>query len=494
MEHIGSIFGKRIFLNEEIIKCDEKTVIKFVSNLSTLNLMKSIADLLPSLEVDSENANYNGVPINTYLLILLSKYVVLYSNNNTYEAISCHTLSELLRMGHGLVEKEILEPDKSFVACMLRYSYRHFPFQVNLLSVIARYYYLYVILWSNIVPDMDIMNDIKTITGIPYRELLYFTHAFSGSRESYFRPYNEELLADFSDKTGLSFSGVTQKRFLDWASCDIVKAREYDGTVNLFHKYPIYKCDNTQYTLDNVYINVSKHLLHDKATIGMFYDLSELHAKPGTANKFRESFGHVFQEYVGIVLRQSFKTWNVEPEITFSKSMKTVDWFVWKDNKAILIEVKSNPLSYKSKYEGNIAAAKIDVQRTIGKAYSQLEKTIDNIENRIYPEMYKYSSITEYQTVVVTVEPLYYAKAIAGKLLDSKMYTRFEQHHIIGIDDFEYICHCQSNSESLYELLKEKNTDEEKRYMDFSEYTYYVYPDIQEHIPFHSTLYKDMLP
>ncbi len=90
------------------------------------------------------------------------------------------------------------------------------------------------------------------------------------------------------------------------------------------------------------------------------------------ANAFTRDIGLVCQEYVGRQLRLVPKA-TVLPEIVYDGDQRSVDWFVIFDDLVVLVEVKSTRMSHLARMGGS--KLKDDIERCIGKAYGQVERT-----------------------------------------------------------------------------------------------------------------------
>ena len=364
------------------------------------------------------------------------------------------------------------------------------------MSKLARCFYLYCQLWSACDTGFDARQEIEKIVGIDYHVLLLFTFAFIGMKQSYFWPYEKDVLDELAVSTKLPITHNAQRKFLDWCCCDTSIARNYDGSIKVFEKYPMIRCDYKPIiSKGDVFLRVSSRELHRKATKGIYYDLSERHSGASGANQFRTAFGTVFQEYVGVFLREHFQSWDIQPEIEYYEgktSRRSIDWIAWRDDKAILFEVKQNALGYQAKTSGRTDLIRQDVNCNIGKAISQIEKTIKEIRTQKHEEFKKYRNVSKIESVVVLYDSLYLARKVLNECIDKVKYPSYQKHHIIGICDFEYLCECQKDTESMFDILQNKKTKPDYKMMDFNEYLINVFPNYGQHVKYHAKVFDEV--
>lgn len=490
------ILGKEFIIFDPGISCDESDLARFLSKLSVTYLLRKIADTASQIDIQQGMCYVGEIPVDNYLLIFTAEYVIKYSNTTNYNEVTEQNFDSLLRMMYCIASNKLLSNNENRLTLLVTMSHQHFPSQENQLSELARSYYIYCSIWRKYNSDINVVSDIRDITGIHYPILLLFTYAYYGVKEGYFWPYEEEMLAKLARDTKLAFSMNSQSSYFDWSCCDLITARNYSGSLSIFQKYPLFKSTYRPLkTKKEVYFKISGRELHKKATIGIYYDLSEKYSNLSGKNIFRESFGQVFQEYVGIILREYFHSWNVQPEIKYVKNQSqrlSIDWIVWKDNKAILIEVKQNALGYKAKVSGSQEIIQKDIKRSIGKAMHQLETTKKEIESQNITEFSEFADIDQFETLIVLYDPLYYAREIVDHCLEESEFEEYSRHHIIGIPDFEYFCDCQEESESMFDILSYKRVDSRYIKLDFREYLIKMYPECIKQVGFHSRIYDEI--
>ena len=490
MKH--SIHGKEILSFDPQITCTENNVIQYLQRFSLVLMLRRIADIDESL-VGNLGLTYVGkIPVNSSILITAADYAVRHCNESNIDEIPERDFRLYLRMVFALSSKRTLEKSENPFSAFVSMSNQNFPSQENILSELARAYYIYCLLWKNVDTGIDIEKEIRRVTGLEYLLIVFFTYAYMGTETSYFWPCSAHNLDALAKETNIPLSARAQRQYLDWSSCDASRARGYHGSLMVFQKYPLFKSDyRPNSDRGEVYLKVASRELHRKATIGIYYEMSEAYNAGSGKNRFRDSFGKVFQEYVGVLLREHFSSWEVYPEIEYwdgKEKRLSIDWIVRKGDKAILIEVKQNVLGFKAKTSGKQEDIEKDVHRNIGLAFKQLKETTEEIAGQ-RPEFEQFSNVTQIETLVVLHDPLYVSKTIVSTCLGSAESQTPQRHHVISICDFEYLCDCQKESESMHDILSYKNIEKKSKDLDFREYLVQMYPEYDRQIPFHADIY-----
>jgi hypothetical protein len=197
-------------------------------------------------------------------------------------------------------------------------------------------------------------------------------------------------------------------------------------------------------------------------------------------NPFKRAFGYVFQEYIGRLLKFYFSTWSVIPEIKYKIKKvdhDTVDWFVKKDDKLILIEVKQSSIFLDTKVTGSLELIKNDLQKTLNKAAVQLKRTEEHILSKKYPELDIFSGIKDFIKIIVVNDPFYNANIVGKKLIQKLLDDSNFNFEIINITDFESFLENQQESETMFEVLFMKSLNYSDRYMDMKEFLFKIFPN-----------------
>ena len=480
MELSGAWFGKHLITYDPKIECTENDFKEFASKFNRLNTLKKICSLASELFNKHEVVSIFGdVPVLGDILCDFAYRVIKYCDESGQINMSDSQIVLALRMCHKLFDK-IFEKTQNEEEVLTKVCYRQFPFQQNqtLFNNLTRNIYLYTDLWS-CVPEaqsINILREIEDEMGLPYDYALYFAYMLMG-KDSHFWILEEGEVNKINQITGLSFTVEFHRNFAKWCSGTYENILGQDNLLPPFVRYPIIATNATPLAgKDKVFLVVSQHLLHDKLTSGLYFHLIDRFNEGNKKNKFKEIFGHVFQEYIGKLLRYYFNTWKVIPEIKYKKEGRkvqdSVDWFIKKDDKMIMIEVKQSSIFLKAKQNPSIPEIISDLKKTVIRAVEQLNATEEDIRVNNHPELCEFNNVKSFVKLIVVNDPLYNANYLVKKIM-SKEVTDLK-FQIININEFEILLSNQKKSESLFDILCRKTVEDNE--MDFNEYNLKTFP------------------
>ena len=197
----------------------------------------------------------------------------------------------------------------------------------------------------------NLSSDFKSITGLTIIEFMHLGMVLSSARSGPFKTPGT-LNQDWLDKgyyvgiDGLKKDNI--RKFLTVASCDYNKFR---STANNFAlkihdtQYSVYEFNPlTKYPFIKVHperwVAPNPNLVTDRSTFGIYYDLLDNMGK-----SFTDRLGHIFEVYIGILLRSVYPKDKVlkEKEYLVRKNRKRgpADWTILENRCSILIECKS---------------------------------------------------------------------------------------------------------------------------------------------------------
>lgn len=216
---------------------------------------------------------------------------------------------------------------------------------------------------------------IKDITGLDYdtyfRTSLVLTILSSRILEPSFNKKRiEEVLADFPEEYCTTASLI---KLLDFLSTNIKNYKsqqalsKYKDLIFLQNKPVIKEFVFNQET----YFIPLPFLFLDKLFSGLYYTLQDSYNK---ITAFRNEFGVVFEDYVGKIVKRDLDDYKIlsDKDLPYVKNRsqsKFVDWVVYNDNIAYLIEVKASMLPLSNIYNTNINDF---IERHIIKDYNQM--------------------------------------------------------------------------------------------------------------------------
>jgi len=373
IEFKGTFLGKQLYRYDPEIDCTENDFKHFATQFNRIETLRSICSISSQLFSNKDKHNKLGeVPVGEAILLDLAYRVIKYCNDNKQSGMNDDQLKIALRMCHKLFDANFTKTHKNAQEILTIIAYRQFIFQENIFNNFARNYYIFTDLWyrTPVSKDIDILAEIESEIGTSYENSLFFAYALVGNKDGHFWIYDEEKINEFNAKTKITFQLDSHEKFVKWCSGDYETILKEKHLLPPFVIHPIIETKTKPTKKDGeVFMIASPHYIQDKVTYGLYFTLIDRFNKGGCNNKFKELFGIVFQEYVGELLKFYFKTWEIIPEIKYKKGkhnfQDSIDWFILKDDKLIMIEVKQSSLFLKSKYDPSSEGIKSDLRKTV---------------------------------------------------------------------------------------------------------------------------------
>jgi hypothetical protein len=375
---------------------------------------------------------------------------------------------------------------------MLRAGEHQFIYQGELRHQLPRMWLILNDLWPTVakatqqVPTP--LADFESATGLSVEEALLIGLAFMGvGRTGVVEPF--VAIPDESANRRLAVALAREKRevFLRWATADYAIVRDAAAKskppseahiryrFNPLRIYPLIRpgVRIAGLTADAVLLPMWR-LLYERVTLGAFHVLADHYNRGDDENPFRNAFGHVFQAYVGRLLRESLTNSIVHGEWEYgprSGRVNTPDWIVVEAQRAVVIEVKHSALFMTTKQWGDVESLRSDLVKSIGKAARQLAHFQDAIgSNAMGLDRMRGLDL---QLVIVTFDRLHYANSIIRDELESvatELKLNTVPHvHIVPVEAFEYLV-AECTGASLFDILSEKQRDAGDDRTDFSDW------------------------
>lgn len=498
----GILAGKRMFVSDNSESCTVAELRCFLSRFPVSDTLRLLGDVATQIASTEPNVfgTVGGVAVPLHAIPYLALLSIEESDDLQppswgYCSFALHegTLQyvRMMRAG-GMSELELARAVKMFDALpepinaptahsddkafefMLRMSQAQFVYQTGLHHLLPRTVLIYRDLWPKVEKAGAVLplDDVRAITGLGFDELLLLgASLFGGSRKGFVRAYPSAELAK------LGISDGAQQRFLDWASADYAALRTlsrkhqppdeaYDQyRFNPLHVHPLV-APQVQPDPDRgvVYLLPCPRLLLMRVTQGLYHDLANHHAR-GRKNDFKTAFGHVFQEYVGVLLREALSRSSVLAEWSYGADVGTPDWIVLEGNRAVVIEVKQSAQFLVSKMWGRLSDLRDDFSKTLGVAFKQLHRFEVDLAQRMRG-LEQLRHVTALERVVVTHDQLWWANWIGREQAQQVAGTPDLHVHVMSIDELErLLAFCRG--ESLFDLLARKRLgDEDQDIMD----------------------------
>lgn len=425
------------------------------------------------------------IPVFDGVLAYLSMRLIESSNDYRSKDMTLDDLLKAIDMYFGLPEP-FQEDSDNLQGCLIRFGASQFDYDREARHLLPRTLIIYKDLWNKIASrnQVDIANAIKSVSGLNLQEILVLSLAFSGrAKNGFFRLFED--IEQYSDTVKEYFDINKQSAFANWMSCkysdfrslsisDMPSALGYEKfRFNpLWLKPAIIPDRNPQPGFSQVYITPIPALLYRRVTTGLYFTLSE-YFRHGNRNQFRQAFGLVFQEYVGLLLKKAVGDSNVQREWRYGAKKypkDTPDWFVIQNGTAVLIEVKQSGLYLNAKKWGQLGEIQKDLTQNIGAGVHQMWEFENDIRNGLCtaPDWLNGIEITE--KLVVTYDRSYFLNSVLRDEIRQLYPTISESFHwhSISVEELEYFLGIAGIN--LMDYLKEKRLDTEGDRMDFRDY------------------------
>lgn len=342
-----------------------------------------------------------GYLANLLLISGANDYKSKYLSKNDNWLILCNIYNNSLMQPELSETYKITDEDK-FRSFMIRLHSEQMEYQFLPIYMMARTIVIFNDLINQVVPvrfeNLSIIFEKKT--GLKIHDYLRIAAAVgAGSKKTatfsipMFSNANIPILADVLVKEKIN-------EFLNILRADYETIKNEDRTFNqnlnpIFTKtrfnplsvYPIIETDAKHLGDPFVVPNISAYIR--KAFGGIYWFFHRYFEDKGQQQEFRNYFGYVFQEYVGLILKGIYGEQNVHAELDYPKG-KFVDWWVERGDKIYLFEAKANQFALLSKQTGD---KELIVKREIKKiadAIAQVFKKVHDIPK--YNEFSQFSS------------------------------------------------------------------------------------------------------
>jgi hypothetical protein len=341
-----------------------------------------------------------GIILSQWALAYLAN-IFLISGSNDYKSKYLSTNPDNLFVLCNLYGNNLLQPEMAerkeqndqevFRSLMVRINFEQIEYQLTPVYIIARTIVLFDNLAKEVAPARfnplpDILEHHIGLTTHDY--LLIAMAVLSGvcSRAT-FRP-SMFVEADVPRLKSVLKPDKIQ-RFLAVLASDYKQFRTEDEKANKVLNpsltktrlnplwiYPIIESDDKQ---PNDAFIVPNALAYIKAAFGGLYWWFHRHfEKEGIQQEFRNYFGYLFQEYVGVILKGIYGDEKVHPELVYDRGKKFVDWWVERDSKIYLFEAKANQFALASRQTG---AAELIVESEIRKVAEAIEQVYKRVQD-----------------------------------------------------------------------------------------------------------------
>ncbi|MGK7908440.1 MAG: hypothetical protein AB4040_14625 [Synechococcus sp.] len=484
----GNIAGKNIitYSPKGNRRYSAGDIAQYLRQFKLCDALRLIGEISKNIHKSNQGVCYeSGVPVFNGVLAYLS--MLLIENSNDYRSKDM-TIKELLKaidMFFGLPDP-FEEDESNPQGCFVRFGASQFDYDREARHLLPRTLIIYRDLWNTVADKskVDVDAAIQDISGLTLQEILILALAFTGKAEKgFFSLYDE--LEKYPDSTKKYFKLEKQQAFVDFVSCSYQDFRTQsrddippDVSYNKFRFNPLYLKPaiipdrNVNPGFSQVYITPIPSLIYEKVTRGLYFLLAD-YFRTDKGNPFRRYFGYVFQQYVGLLLKEVFGENNVKQEWRYGTNKEpkdTPDWFVIQNGLTVLIEVKQAGLYLNAKKWGELQEIQDNLTKSIGSGVHQMYEFEHDLENGLctYPNESDNIQITE--RLVVTYDRSYFLNSILRDEI-RQLYPSIPKDyhwHTIAVEELEYFLGIVGTE--FISALTEKKLDVEGDSMDFRDY------------------------
>jgi len=335
--------------------------------------------------------------------------------------VSNYLLADPITLDKEL-QHEFIESNPVFL--ILRLVSSQFPFNVSEFTQYARPMLLYHEIPNNLagkhgIPTFDVKSEFYNLNGVSIADVIsigfvawaaasnHFTFSLDYFRKARLQGINlpddkaiSLALAQLASDSNRLKNLYEQRKNAD------AKFRMYD--FNPLLQFPIIlPCRGKGFANCNQDFMCAPvpDLINERLSSGVFYQLFNAYKED-----FSKYFGHVLEEYVGIILRNSITSENLLRELdirsSYPESMgKVPDYAVIDGSTAILIESKATRFNRAAQTISTEDAINDSLKQVI-KGLRQLNSFINACQSKL-PELYHFHGCTTFKPVFVSLEPMY---------------------------------------------------------------------------------------
>lgn len=477
------------------IEKKENAVIESVRRYSSAELLLAINRLEKNRPAKNEGpTDIHSFP---FVAAALASYAIRCSNPHRQEGrpVSRADIKNLFDLVFAFVSADPITFDEEIegefrasnpVLAILRIIANQFPFEVNLFGFIGQTLLLYDKLPKEIegkkgIPPFDLANSFRDITGLSVRDFVNigfvaWTGSASKTTHGLTRNYFEIARSqgmNIPDDEGVlhALNRLSADPLHFRSKFDEMKQRDrrfrmYD--FNPLFSYPIIRpwsgSQNKHMLMDRMVAPVP-HLIAYRISTGVYYEMFNRYKE-----EFSTYFGHLFEAYVGQILKDSLKSKNIisESDIRLKYSTekgKVPDWIVQDGSTAILIECKATRFSLPAQSKGSVEAVDKSLERVVS-GLKQLYEFMQALAKKA-KGLERLHTFTVIEPLLISFEPLYLINSElfvshVNELLEVEGIPKFSWR-ILSIRELEsYLPHLEAGislAHILSELKSKKHND-----------------------------------
>jgi len=354
-----------------------------------------------------------GIIVSQFALAYLANILLISGANDyrsKYISQKDNWLSLCYSYSNGLADPLLAEDSRvsnkdRFRSFMIRTYTEQRSYQFSPLYMIARTIVIFDELTKSIQPDKieplsEIFQRETDLNIYDYLRLCFAIFALTKRRVTFdVATFTKANIPQFKDL----LTEEKMIKLIDVFKADYWKFRKQDTDMNkkldpLFTKtrfnplqvYPIIEVDAKHLGYSYVIPNIMTYV--KRAFGGLYWWFHRYFEDKKEQQYFRDYFGHVFQEYVGKILKGIYGSKSVHGEISYGKSSNFIDWWVERDDKIYLFESKAYQFALLSKQTGDREIVTRNEIKKITEAITQVYKRMQDIQK--YEELKRFRGKT----------------------------------------------------------------------------------------------------
>jgi len=345
------------------------------------------------------------------------------------------------------LENEFMNSNPAFMMLRLRSS--QFPFDPDTFSSFSRPAFLFHEIPRQLqslpgIPQFDLESNFQAVTGVSVIDFITTGFVIASAcrgqfavNQNYFRKLREqgiELPNDQNVRLIINQIAVDKIKLIEIYESRKVKDERFKMySFNPLLSHPLIKpCQNKQFSKPNEdFIHAPLPELVDlRISTGIFYQMFNSYK-----TRFSQYFGHVFESYVGIVLKNCITSEELLSEsdirefYPISDGRQVPDWILIDGSTLILFECKATRFSRAAQETASEDAVNDSLKQVV-KGLHQLDNFISACRSNV-SELKRFHDCTAFKSVLVSLESL---SPINNPLFREHIDTLLAVKDITGLD------------------------------------------------------------
>ena len=206
--------------------------------------------------------------------------------------------------------------------------------------------------------------------------------------------------------------------------------RQFSGKYSYIRTEPKLILDFPIVKINDYYIAPEPRLLVTRVTKHLHDSFYQYFIDNGKLQDYSSTFGDVFKDYVGLLLKECFETENVfDLDVLIKGNTKRADWMVIRDNTAVLFECKACRYSKELKKTGSLKLMRDFISKNIAPALTQLDESEQQLKKmgRVLPKL---SEIRRTHRILIFEEDFYFSNALSDFIANDSILLKLEKENV----------------------------------------------------------------